>query len=81
MALDREALAENAFKYAWARALLEDDAPATLRDKLAKAKAVEQETAWTNARNRRIACQAKCDEVRNRLMAAMSAQKFEAAQS
>ena len=75
-ACDEEAEKENAYLRRFSTALLDSEAPATVRAKTAECQAVEERCAWNDAVAARKRTHAKVEEVRNRLMAAMSHQRF-----
>ena len=84
VALDLETEAENAFLKVQATAFLHakvSGVAATILTKFADAQAVEERMAWNLAVARRRRCWAKCDELKNRIMASMSHNKLVGSQT
>lgn len=84
VALDEEAKAENAYLLEYHKAwLTTDDVPASIRQKATdQVEAVmKARQKWNLAKATAKGSSAKVDELKNRMMAAMSHQKFVAAQT
>lgn len=78
-ALDVTAEKENDYLKAYSRAFLAgavNGMPATIRPKSAEVAAVEERCLWNIAQASERACRAKVDELKNRLVAAQSHQKY-----
>lgn len=68
--------AENAYLRAYARSFTTSDVAATIRPKSAEVAAVEERAAWNLAVAAEKSARAKVEELKNRLMAAMSHTKY-----
>ena len=80
-AAEAENMYLRAYHVGWAEATV-DGVAATVRSKSAdnRSDVVEAKCAWNLAVAREKACRAKCDELKNRLVAALSHQKMVGAQ-
>lgn len=76
IACDEAAVAENDYLRAYAVAFTTSEAAATVRPKTAECAAVEERAVWNIKVAAEKAARAKVEEVKHRLMAAMSHQRF-----
>lgn len=75
-ACDAAAEAENDYLRAYAIAFTNLDVPATIRPKSAECAAVEERALWNIAAAQEKSARAKVEEIKHRLMACMSHQRF-----
>lgn len=75
-ACDDAAGAENDYLRAYAIAFTTSDVPATVRPKTAECAAVEERAIWNIKTAAEKSAKAKVEEVKHRLMACMSHQRF-----
>lgn len=82
-ACNANAQAENAYLRAFSRAYVIADVAMTARAKWcdSQPEVTEAKCEWNIAQAREKACRSKCDELKNRLMAAMSWQRTVGAQT
>lgn len=80
-ACDASAEAENEYLRAYARSFTTSECAATIRPKTAECAAVEERAAWNLASAVEKSARAKVEEVRHRLMAAMSHARIVGGQS
>lgn len=75
-ACDEAAEKENDYLRAYAIAFTTSEVAATIRPKTAECAAVEERALWNIATAKEKAAKAKVEEVKHRVMAAMSHQRF-----
>lgn len=75
-ACDEAAEAENAYLRAYARAFTTSEVAATIRPKSAECAAVEERAVWNVKVAVEKSARAKVEEIKHRLMACMSHQRF-----
>ena len=80
-ACDAAAEAENEYLRAYARSFTTSECAATIRPKTAECAAVEERAAWNLALAAEKSARAKVEEVKHRLMAAMSHARIVGAQT
>lgn len=81
VACNEAALAENVYLKRYATEFLSLDVAATIRPKTAECRAVDERAAWNIKAAVERSARQKCDELKHRLMAAMSHQKFVGSQT